>query len=78
MPAYNYGDYVNFNNNIDTPNEHHNNFILNQIPDFYIISPSKLTDDTFTLLPKLFFEEMTKMDEIPYQSCGSVIKSRKF
>ena len=32
MPAYNFGVY----NNIDTPNEHHNHLILNQIPDFYI------------------------------------------
>ena len=54
MPAYNYGDYDNFNNNIDTPNEHHNNLIFNQISDFYITSPSKLMDDKFTSLPKLF------------------------
>ena len=48
MPDYTYGDYVYFNNNIDTPNEHHNTFTLNQISDFYITSPLKLMDDTFT------------------------------
>ena len=34
MPAYNYGDYVYFNDNINTPNEHNNNLQLNQKPDF--------------------------------------------
>ena len=78
MPDYTYGDYIYFNNNIDTHNEHHNYFILNHIPDFYITSPSKLMDDKFTSSPKLFFDKMIeKMDELPYPSCGSVIKSRK-
>ena len=35
MAAYTYVDYVYFNNITDTPNEHHNHFILNQIPDFH-------------------------------------------
>ena len=30
MPAYNYGDYVYFNNNIDAPKENQNQFIFNQ------------------------------------------------
>ena len=34
MPAYTYGDYVYFNNNIDAPQKHHNKFILDQEPDF--------------------------------------------
>ena len=32
MAAYTYGGF--FKNMTDTPNEHHNNFILNNIPDF--------------------------------------------
>ena len=48
MPAYTYGDYVYFNKNIDAPKEHHNQFILNQELDFYIISPSKSMDETLT------------------------------
>ena len=47
MAAYTYGDYVYFNNITDTPNEHHNNFILYQIPDMYITSPPNLMDETF-------------------------------
>ena len=60
MPYYNYGGYVYFTNNIDTPNEHHNNLIFNQISDFYITSPSKLMDDKFTSLPKLFVDKIMK------------------
>ena len=48
MIYYTYGGYVYFNNNIDTPNEHHNHFILNHIPDFDVTSLSNLMDDTFT------------------------------
>ena len=48
MSAYVYGYYVYVHNRIDAPNEHNNNFILNQIPGFYIKSLSKLMDDTFT------------------------------
>ena len=59
MLSYIYGDYVYFNKNIDSPNKHHNRFMLTQIPGFYITSPSNL------------------MNELPYQSCGSVIKSLK-
>ena len=60
MTYYTYDDYVYFNNSIDAPKEHHNHFILNQKPDFYITSLSKLMDDTFTSLPKLFVFEMKK------------------
>ena len=42
MPTYIYGGYVYFNKNIDIPNDHHINFVLNQKTDFYIISPSIL------------------------------------
>ena len=42
------------------PKEHHNNFILNHKPGFNIRSLSKLIDDTFTSLPKLFVDEMIK------------------
>ena len=42
MSSYIYGDYVYFKNMADTPNEHYDNLILNQIPHFYIISPFKL------------------------------------
>ena len=74
MPDYTYGDCVYFNNNIDAPKEHHNQFILNQEPDFYIISLWNLMDETLTLLPKLFFNQMEKWME-EYQSCGSVMKN---
>ena len=60
MLDYTYGDCVYFNNIIDTPNEHHKHFILNQIPEFYITSSSKLLDDTFTSLPKSFVDKMIK------------------
>ena len=30
MTAYTYGNYVYFNNIIDSPKEHHNKLILNQ------------------------------------------------
>ena len=36
MKAYTYVDYVYFNNIIDAPKEHHNQYIFNQEPDFYI------------------------------------------
>ena len=60
MPDYTYSDYVYFNSNINTTKKHHNHFILNQKPDFYITSLSKFIDDIFTLLPKLFFDKMIK------------------
>ena len=60
MPDYNYGDYVYFNNNIDAPKEHHNKFISNQEPDFYIKSLSNLMDETLTLLPMLFVNKVVK------------------
>ena len=78
ITAYTYGDYVYFNNSIDEPKEHHNNFILNQEPDVYMTSLSKFMDDTFTFMPKLFVDKIIYIfDELPYQSCGSVIKSCK-
>ena len=47
MEAYNWGDCGFFDKMNDTPNEHQNNFILNQIPDLYITSMFKLMDDIF-------------------------------
>ena len=58
MPDYNYGDYAYLNNMNDTPNEHHNHFILNQIIYLHIKSPFKLCDDIFGLFPNLFFDKM--------------------
>ena len=55
IPTYTYGDYVYVNNNIYAPKEHHNRFMLNQGPYFYITPLSKFMDDTLTLLSKLFF-----------------------
>ena len=49
-----------FDNNVDTPREINNNFILNQKPDFYITEMLKLMDDTFTSLPKVFVDDMIK------------------
>ena len=60
MPGYTYGDYVYFNNSIGEPKEHHNQLMLNDNPNCYITSLSKLTDDTFTSFPKLFVDEMIK------------------
>ena len=60
MAAYTYGNYVYFKNMTDTQNEHYNNFILNQIPDFHITSPFKLMDDIFKSLPKLFVDKILK------------------
>ena len=36
MPDYTYGDQIYFNKKIDTPNEHHNHLILNQVSVFYM------------------------------------------
>ena len=60
MPDYTYGDYIYLNNSIDAPKENHNHFILNQKPIFNIISLSKLVDDIFTSLTKLFVDEIIK------------------
>ena len=60
MQDYKYDDDYYFNNITDTPTEHHNNFILNQIPDFHIIAPFKLCDDVFESLPNLFVYKMIK------------------
>ena len=74
IPYYTYGDYVCFKNITDTPNEHHNHFILNRIPYFHITSPFKLCDDIFESFPKLFVDKMVKqcikshvqiMDQLP-------------
>ena len=62
IPDYTYGDCVYFNNRIDATRENHNKFILNQEQDFYTTSLSNLTDETFTLLPKLFVDKMIKND----------------
>ena len=42
------------------PNENHNNYILYQMPDFYITSPKKLMDDIFESLTNLFVDRMIK------------------
>ena len=60
MPAYSYGDCVYFNNIIDAPKDHHNQFILNQEPCFYITSLFNLMDETLSLLPTLFVYKMVK------------------
>ena len=75
MPTYTNGDYVYFKNINDAPNEHSNNFILNQIPEFHITLLFKLCDDIFESLPKLFVAKMIKMNEITCPNYGSVIKS---
>ena len=54
MPDYTYGDYVYLNKIVLSPNKHHNQFILNKEPDFYITALSNLMDETLTLLPKVF------------------------
>ena len=59
MTDYTYGHYVYFNNIIDSPKDH-NQFILNQEPDFYITSLFNFMDETFTLLPELFVDKMIK------------------
>ena len=64
MSDYSYDGFVCFYNMPDTPNEHHNNFILNHIPDFHITSPFILSDDTFESLRKLFADKMIKIDEV--------------
>ena len=60
MPAYTYGYNVYFNNIIDSTWEHHNQFILNQEPDFYVTSLSNFMYETFTLLSELFVDKMVK------------------
>ena len=77
MPDFTYGGYVYLNKNIDAPMEHHNQFLLNQEPDFYITSLSNLMNETLTLLHELFFNKMVIMDRQLCQSCVSVIKSCK-
>ena len=60
VEAYFYGENVHFEKMTDTPNEHHNNFILNQMPYFHIKSPFKLMNDIFESLPKLFVDILLK------------------
>ena len=60
MVDYTYGGYVYFKNMTDTPNEHHNYSILNQIPYFNMTSPFKIIYDIFESLSKLFVDEMQK------------------
>ena len=52
MPANTYGYYAYFNNMNDTPNENHNNLILNQISDFHITSPFNLCSHIFESFAK--------------------------
>ena len=47
VEAYTDGDYAYYNNMIDIPNEHHHNFILNQIQYMYVSSPLKFMDEIF-------------------------------
>ena len=65
MKAYNYGEYVYFNNSIDAPEEHHDRLILNQKPKLYITSLSKLMANSFTSLLKSFVDEIQKNESIP-------------
>ena len=51
-----HGDYVYFNNINNTPNEHHNHFILNQIIYFHITSPFRSYNDMFESFTKLFVD----------------------
>ena len=60
MEAYTYGDYVYFKNMTDTPNEHNNNLILNNIPDMYTTSPLNITEEIFVLLPNLIAKKKAK------------------
>ena len=78
MKAYNYGEYVYFNTSIDAPKEHHDRLILNQKPKLYITSLSKLMANSFTSSLKSFVDEIQKkMNQFPYQSWRSVIKSHQ-
>ena len=74
MKAYNYGEYVYFNNSIYAPEEHHDRLILNQKIKLYIKSLSKLMANSFTSLLKSFVDEIQKTNQFPYQSWRSVIK----
>ena len=76
MTGYTYGRYVYFKNMADTPNEHHNQFILNQMQDFHITSPFKLSNDICESFPKLCANKMIEIDKITCLNCGSVIKSQ--
>ena len=58
IPDYTYGEYFYFKNMIDTPNEDHNNSILNHGPTFYIKPTFKLCDDMFESLSKLFVDKV--------------------
>ena len=76
MSVYTYFDYIYFKIITDKSNGHHNHLILNQIPDFHITSPFKLSDDIFESLTNLFVDKMIKMDKITCSNCGSVITSQ--
>ena len=60
MPSYKYGDYVYINNIYDAPKEHHIHSIFKTYPDIYMTSLSKLMDESFQDLPKLFVDKMIK------------------
>ena len=53
MAAYNYGDYVYFNNMTDNPGRHHIGFIFNQRHGMYITSPLNILEEIFVLFPEL-------------------------
>ena len=76
VSGYTYGNYVYLKNRTDTTNEHHNNFILNQIPDFHITSPFKFCDDRFESLTKLSVDNLYKMDKITCPKNGPFIRSQ--
>ena len=60
MPAYTYGGCVYFKIMADIPNEHNNNFILNQIQDMYITSLLKFMDKIYEPFPNLVIDGMIK------------------
>ena len=71
-----YGDYAYFKRITDTPNEHNNNLIFDQITNFHIKSLFILMDDIFESLQKLFVDKIQKMDEITCHNCGIVMNSQ--
>ena len=60
MSDYTSGDYVYFNDMIDTSTKNHIIFILNQSHAMYITSPLKIREETFESLPNLFVNKMFK------------------
>ena len=56
MISYTYGDYVYINKKYYAPEEHKIKSIFKTQPDIYKTSLSKLMDESFQHLPKLFFD----------------------